>query len=298
MQVRAAVSLHNALLDRVLRLPPTFFDTNPSGRILNRFSRDTEIMDAVLPTSLIQVGACVTSYFGILIVISVATPWFVLMLPPVTVVYYFIQRYYIPSARELQRLESVTRSPIYSGFSESVNGITTIRSYAREAHFTRMEDRRIACNGLMYLTQRAAAQWLSVRLDCMGLTVLTAAGLLAVASDVSPSLAGLSLTYALDLTKFLKFGTRIASKTETDFNSVERIVEYLDVRALPAAALAMPAKLSPRPRAARGCAVPCCAACSPAPVCAQFCLACAHVSSTCGRVSPGQSAGGHPPIPV
>lgn len=230
VQVRAAVSLHNTLLDRVLRLPPSFFDTNPSGRILNRFSRDTEIMDAVLPTSLIQVGACITSYFGILIVISIATPWFVLMLPPVTVIYYFVQRYYIPSARELQRLESVTRSPIYSGFSESVNGITTIRSYAREAHFTHMEDSRISCNGLMYLTQRAAAQWLSVRLDFMGLTVLTAAGLLAVASDISPSLAGLSLTYALDLTKFLKFGTRIASKTETDFNSVERIVEYLDVR--------------------------------------------------------------------
>ena len=59
--------------------------------------------------------------------------------------------------------------------------------------------------------------------------VLTAAALLAVASDVTPALAGLSLIYALDVTKFLKFGTRIASKTETDFNSVERIVQYLQV---------------------------------------------------------------------
>ena len=76
----------------------------------------------------------------------------------------------------------------------------------------------------------AGTAWLSLRLDAIGLTVLTAAGLLAVASEIDPSVAGLSLIYALDLTKFLKFGTRIASKTETDFNSVERIAQYLEVR--------------------------------------------------------------------
>ena len=71
--------------------------------------------------------------------------------------------------------------------------------------------------------------WLSLRLDVLVFAVLTAAALLAVASDVTPALAGLSLIYALDVTKFLKFGTRIASKTETDFNSVERNAQYLQV---------------------------------------------------------------------
>ena len=71
--------------------------------------------------------------------------------------------------------------------------------------------------------------WLSLRLDMLVFAVLTAAALLAVASDVTPALAGLSLIYALDVTKFLKFGTRIASKTETDFNSVERNAQYLQV---------------------------------------------------------------------
>lgn len=60
--------------------------------------------------------------------------------------------------------------------------------------------------------------------------MLTAAALLAVRSNIDPFLAGLSLTYALELTKFLKFGTRIASKLETDFNSVERVAQYIDVR--------------------------------------------------------------------
>jgi ATP-binding cassette, subfamily C (CFTR/MRP), member 1 len=173
------------------------------------------------------------SYFGILAVISLATPWFLLMLPPVTVVYYFLQRYYIPAARELQRLESVTRSPIYSGFSEAINGITTIRAYERQSHFVALEDAAISENGHLFLTQRAGTAWLSIRLDLIGLSVLSAAAILAVASRIDPIFAGLSLMYALDLTKFLKFGTRIASKTETDFNSVERVAQYLDVRPPP-----------------------------------------------------------------
>ena len=104
-----------------------------------------------------QVGACTFSYFGILGVISWSTPWFILMLPPVTVVYYFLQRYYIPAARELQRLEPVTRSPIYSGFSEAVNGIATIRAFNKASHFVRLEDHLISNNGLLFLTQRAGA---------------------------------------------------------------------------------------------------------------------------------------------
>ena len=104
-----------------------------------------------------QGGACVFSYLGILAVVTYATPWFVLMLPPVTVAYYALQRYYIPAARELQRLEAVARSPIYTGFSEAMAGIATIRAFGRTAHFVAQEDDRIATNGLLFLTHRAGA---------------------------------------------------------------------------------------------------------------------------------------------
>jgi ATP-binding cassette, subfamily C (CFTR/MRP), member 1 len=105
----------------------------------------------------LQTGAAFSSYFGILAIISIATPWFLLLLPPVSLVYFLLQRYYIPAARELQRLESVTRSPIYSGFSEAVNGIATIRAFGRAAHFVKLEDDLISKNGMLFLTQRAGA---------------------------------------------------------------------------------------------------------------------------------------------
>ena len=103
--VNASLSLHNRLLHHLLRLPKSFFDTNPAGRVLNRFSRDVEVMDSVLNQSAVQFLSCVFTYLAILVVISVATKWFAIAVVPVTAVYFILQRYYVPSARELQRIE-------------------------------------------------------------------------------------------------------------------------------------------------------------------------------------------------
>eukprot|EP00878_Enallax_costatus_P008308 GHUV01008686.1.p1 GENE.GHUV01008686.1~~GHUV01008686.1.p1 ORF type:complete len:1320 (+),score=395.23 GHUV01008686.1:299-4258(+) len=225
--VNAAVDMHNRLLQHILRLPKSFFDTNPAGRILNRFSRDVETMDSVLNQSMVQFANCFASYLAILVVISIATRWFGIAIVPITIIYMVLQRYYIPSARELQRIESVTRSPIYSKFSEALAGVATIRAYRREDYFTFASDALMELNAYAFVTQRAAASWLAMRLDFLGLVILTVAALLCIRGSISPGLAGLCLVYALDLTRYLKHGTAMASKTESDFNSVERVVQYL-----------------------------------------------------------------------
>ncbi|KAG2498469.1 hypothetical protein HYH03_003722 [Edaphochlamys debaryana] len=225
--VRAAVSIHNQLLDHTLRLPKSFFDTNPAGRILNRFSRDTDIMDSTLSASLIQFAGSVSTYIAILVVITIATYWFGIALVPLTIIYFTIQRYYIPSARELQRIESVTRSPIYSRFGEALQGVATIRAYRLETHFIAASDALMQVNANAFITQKLAAGWLACRLDMIGLAVLTLAGTLCIQGGIDPGMAGLALVYALDLTRFLKHGTNMASKSEADFNSVERIAQYL-----------------------------------------------------------------------
>ncbi|KAF8071181.1 abcC12 [Scenedesmus sp. PABB004] len=225
--VNAAVTLHNRLLSHILRLPKAFFDTNPAGRILNRFSRDVETMDSVLNQSMAQFCNCFAAYLAILVVISLATRWFGIAIVPITIIYVVIQRYYIPTARELQRLESVSRSPIYSKFSEALAGVATIRAYRRETYFTAASDALMELNAYAFVTQRAAASWLAMRLDFLGLVILTAAALLCIRGSIAPGLAGLCLVYALDLTRYLKHGTAMASKTESDFNSVERVVQYL-----------------------------------------------------------------------
>ena len=135
--VRAAKNLHEKLLSRVMKFPMAFFDTTPSGRIINRFSRDTETMDIILPGIIIQFLGCITSIITTLAIVCVATGWFTLALPPIMFVYISVQRFYIPACRELQRIESISRSPIYSGLGEAVNGVETIRAFRQERHFIR-----------------------------------------------------------------------------------------------------------------------------------------------------------------
>lgn len=124
---RAAARLHARMLDNVLRVPMQFFDTTPSGRVINRFSKDTEVVDSNLPGLMVQFFGCMFTILTTLVVISVATTYFAAGILPIFAVYIVIQRYYIPTSRELQRLESITRSPIYANFSETLNGISTLR---------------------------------------------------------------------------------------------------------------------------------------------------------------------------
>lgn len=227
--INSSVNMFALLLTHILCLPKSFFDTNPSGRILNRFSRDTDIMDATLPQSLIQFAGCIAILFANIIVIAIATRWFAIAIPFLIVIYVIIQRFYIPTARELQRIEALLRSPIYSKFGEALQGVPTIRAYRKESHFTLASDVMMEKNAQAFVTMKLAAAWLAMRLDVLGVLIVTGTGALCIASTwISPGLAGLAILYALDLTRYLKHGTAMASKSESDFNSVERIVQYLE----------------------------------------------------------------------
>ncbi len=224
--MRACKALHAHMLDKVMRLPQAFFDSTPSGRIINRFSRDTEVLDGLLPMVLIQMTGCLFNIATTFIIISVANQFFIIALVPIFVAYMALQRFYIPSACELQRIESITRSPIYSDLGEAVAGVATIRAYRRGAHFIAAADAQIYKNGCAVVSQRMASEWLNVRLRFLGTAVATLAAFLVISADVPAGLAGLTLVYALDVTKYMEHGTAQASEAETKMNSVERMLEY------------------------------------------------------------------------
>lgn len=127
--LNAARDLHNGLLKNTMRLPMAFFDTTPLGRIMNRFSKDVDMADNTLPMSIRTWLMMFFSVAAVLVVISYSTPIFMAVILPLGIVYYFIQKFYVATSRQLKRLESVTRSPIYSHFGESVTGQSTIRAY-------------------------------------------------------------------------------------------------------------------------------------------------------------------------
>ncbi|XP_063535449.1 multidrug resistance-associated protein 1 [Cydia strobilella] len=229
----AARALHCGLLAGVLRAPTIgFFDCTPVGRVLNRFSKDVDVIDNVLPMTLRGWTSCFFAVLGTLFVISVSTPIFLVVIVPVGVLYYVIQRFYVATSRQLKRLESVSRSPIYSHFGESVTGATTIRAYAVTQRFEEESERGVDHNQSCYYPSCIANRWLAVRLEMIGNLIIFCAALFAVLGreDGNPGVVGLSVSYALQITQTLNWLVRMTSEVETNIVAVERIKEYAETQ--------------------------------------------------------------------
>eukprot|EP00049_Salpingoeca_infusionum_P023551 m.12723 g.12723 ORF g.12723 m.12723 type:complete len:1556 (+) comp5858_c0_seq1:79-4746(+) len=226
--VHASRLLHDRMLHNILRSPMSFFDTTPMGRILNRFSKDIYVIDESIPRSFRSFMSTFMNVLGIIVVISVSTPIFMAAVLPMGALYYFIQRYYIASSRQLKRLESVSRSPIYSHFGETLSGVSSIVAYDKVLEFNEENKARINTNLESYYPSICANRWLALRLESIGNLIIFFAALFAVLDrdKISAGVVGLSLSYAMSVTQTLNWMVRMSSQLETDVVAVERIDEY------------------------------------------------------------------------
>jgi len=227
----ACRKLHASLVSSILRAPISFFDVTPTGRILNRFAYDTDKVDFELSQTLNQVLNCVFSILGSIAALIVATKGtFLVPLVPITWLYYLVQKWFRMSNRELQRITSITGSPIFAGFSETLSGTTTIRAFnAQDDFFSRCKSLFATTNAAFTLVQFANL-WLSLRLDVLGgIVSIFIAGVAVVTYPygfISAGWLGLALSFSIDLNTFLKFGVRMLATLEADLTSVERILYY------------------------------------------------------------------------
>uniref|UniRef100_A0A6E8W115 Multidrug resistance-associated protein 1 n=1 Tax=Anopheles coluzzii TaxID=1518534 RepID=A0A6E8W115_ANOCL len=224
----AAVRVHKLLLTNVLHLPMDFFDTTPIGRILQRFSKDVDVLDVKLPGLLLDWIICAIEVVATLVVISISTPIFAAVIVPIGILYYAVQRFYVATSRQLKRLESVSRSPIYSHFGETIQGVQTIRAYSVQDRFILESDEKVDGNQLCYCPSIIANRWLAVRLEMVGNLIILFAALFAVLGreTMNAGLVGLSVSYALQITQTLNWLVRMTSDVETNIVAVERIKEY------------------------------------------------------------------------
>ncbi|XP_034128594.1 multidrug resistance-associated protein 1 isoform X6 [Drosophila guanche] len=219
--------LHTTLLYYNLRWPMELFDTTPLGRIVNRFSKDIDTIDNVLPFNIRVVMGQGFMVLATIVVISMSTPIFLAVVVPIALLYYFAQRFYVATSRQLMRLESVSRSPIYSHFGETVTGASTIRAYNVGDRFIDESDAKVDKNQVCKYPSVIANRWLAIRLEMVGNLIILFASLFAVlGGQTDPGLVGLSVTYALQVTQTLNWLVRMSSDIETNIVSVERIKEY------------------------------------------------------------------------
>ncbi|KAG0378549.1 hypothetical protein BGX24_003529 [Mortierella sp. AD032] len=227
--IQAARTLHDALLTRIFRLPMSFFDTTPMGRIVNRFSSDVGAIDSQLPENNHDMIGFIFHITGTLLIIGYATPAFLIAVPPLAFLFFLVQDYYIRSANSLRRLISISKSPLYQHFSESISGVTTIR--VMKGLTQQFVDQNEAHTDLITVRQNIFSvinRWLQIRVEVLGGVFNFAAAALAVlyVDKLDPSMVGLALSYALSIVGYINYFVRTICETQNLLISVERVLEY------------------------------------------------------------------------
>uniref|UniRef100_A0A8B9S070 ABC-type glutathione-S-conjugate transporter n=1 Tax=Accipiter nisus TaxID=211598 RepID=A0A8B9S070_9AVES len=198
--MRASRVMHQQLLSNILRVPMSFFDTTPTGRIVNRFAKDIFTIDETIPMSFRSWLSCFMAIISTLLMISLATPFFALVIIPLSIFYYFVLRFYVSTSRQLRRLDSVTRSPIYSHFGETVSGLSVIRAFGHQERFLQQNESTMDINQKSVYAWIVSNRWLAIRLEFVGSLVVFFSALLAVISKgtLEGGIVGLSVSSALN----------------------------------------------------------------------------------------------------
>lgn len=229
--ITASRRIHHKLIGAVLHAKFRFFDSTPLGQIMNRFSKDIELVDQEIAPVAEGVLHCLLSIITIIILISAIMPRFLIAAVFISIMYALIGNYYINSSRDLKRLESVQRSPLYQQFGETLSGMTTIRAYGDERRFARENVEKINAHSRPFIFLWAANRWLAFRVDIVGALVSFSTSVFVILSvgRVDAGAAGLAMTYAVTFTENVLWFVRLYSMNEQNMNAIERIKEYFDV---------------------------------------------------------------------
>ncbi|WAR53410.1 hypothetical protein PtB15_2B841 [Puccinia triticina] len=224
----ASKNLHHGALKAIARAPLSFFDTTPLGRIMNRLSKDVDSIDNKFNDSMRMVLTTSSQVIGAIILIGITSRYFLLAMAGVAGGCWLLASFYRPSARDIQRLSNLLRSKLYAQFSESLNGITTIKAFQMKgksiAKHCRLLDHETRA---LYLTT-VNQQWLGIRLEGFGSILVFIVAIISVAQagTINPSQIGLILTYVQTISQSLSWLVRQIAEVENSLNSVERVLWY------------------------------------------------------------------------
>lgn len=224
-------SVHDAMANHIVKAPMSFFDRTPVGRIMNRFTNDINKVDDALPQSFNMVMGISLRTFMTIVVVVCAVPQFLTVVILLGFIYGYYQKYYISVQRELKRLVSISRSPIFAHFQESLTGVDTIKAFRQHDRFVYMNNVNIDFNIRSLFMLRSINRWLSTRLQFMGsLVILTSSSLIiyktTTTSPLTGGMAGFVMSYALQMTSSLQALVRMSAEMEANVVSVERCLEY------------------------------------------------------------------------
>lgn len=230
-QLVASRILHNLMFQRVAGATVSFYDKNPTGQILNRFSKDISTLDNQLSFDFFDFFMGLLSFGGSLIIIIVINPIAMALVAPLIVLLIFIRRFYLSTSRDLKRLEATTRSPVYSHVTSILYGLICVRASSNQQYvmdtYHKYQNINTAAFYLIYCT----ARWLTAVVDWIVIIFTIALTFFSIASPISltASEVGLILVYAIQLLNYFPWIVLQSAKLQTDMVSMERIINYTEL---------------------------------------------------------------------
>uniref|UniRef100_A0A6B2KWR0 Uncharacterized protein n=1 Tax=Arcella intermedia TaxID=1963864 RepID=A0A6B2KWR0_9EUKA len=238
--VRASNYLHDDCLTRTIRAPISFFDVTPIGRILSRFSTDMTIIDSELFPAILDCSHAGAETVGVLITLSLGAPFLLAGFPLFGSFFWKLQDYFRKASIQMQRLEALSRAPMYSYFSEILSGTTTVRAWGSQERCFAEITKRINNHSCDWFAIKYAYAWFGLYLAQLGnLLQLFCYVYVIVAHNYlqdlewyrnhiySPGLLAITLTYAPSVVTNLRDFAKLYTVLETQMNSVERIKQYV-----------------------------------------------------------------------
>ncbi|KAJ7651661.1 hypothetical protein DFH06DRAFT_1270538 [Mycena polygramma] len=227
--LQASRSLFISLLRRLTRAPARFFDVTPIGRILNRFTTDINTIDGALQNSARQCLSGVLNFVASFSVIMVVVPTFAPFALVIAWLYIRLAPRFVRASRDLRRLESISLSPAFAGFDELLRGIAHVRAFGMEQRYQDRFYARVDKFQSFDHVYWLVSGWLRWRYDCLGSVVVFATTIFALWMGVGNGAAAIVIVQAGIFAEASRQLVKVAAQLELDFNSVERVIEYLDV---------------------------------------------------------------------
>lgn len=233
--------------ERILFVPMYYMDVTPMGRIINRFTKDTDVLDNEMGERVTLILYFAAYLVGVIVLCIIYLPWFAIAVPFLVFVFVGFANFYSASGREIKRVESIQRSHVYNNFNETLTGMDTIKSYQRSEIFLENNVTKIDRMNEAYYLTLANMRWLDVSVSILSTAFALLISFLCIfrVFNISASSVGLVLNYVLLLSGMCSLLVVVATQTEQDMNSADRIIEY--VYDLPQEAAYVVSETTPRP---------------------------------------------------
>ncbi|XP_066141645.1 ATP-binding cassette sub-family C member 4-like [Euwallacea fornicatus] len=229
--MKASKNIHSSMFHSLLQTPMRFFDENPSGRVLNRFSKDIGAIDEILPKALLEAVQIFLVMLSSLVAVTVSNYYMLLTILILGAVFMKMRSWYMASARDIKHLEGIAKSSVFSHITSSFRGLVTIRAFQADQEliheFDEHQDVHTAAYNLTILCSEFFGLWLDIicvvfiAVVCFGLSVSAHLGYV-----TSGSMVGLAISQSLILTGMLQYGMKQSAETINQLTSVERVLQY------------------------------------------------------------------------